>query len=310
MAGGPRGAREVIRTDRMLGRVYRTTRGLPARGASRPAPCRRTRPEPAAPVLPGGRVSTSVRRWMCGDVAPPQDAVMSSRIPDPAPRHGVVSRRRTVARAALILLCLVVGLSIPAGARGDSGRWHWPLPDPHRVVRAFEPPEHPYGPGHRGIDIAVSGGLGAPVRAVEAGTVRFAGDVAGRGVLSVLHSDGLISTYEPVEASVREGEVVTAGDRIGVIADVGPSASHCPGEVCLHLGARQGQEYRDPLLLLGARGPSVLLPWSGGGAVPAVPPVTSGARSVPVAGPSATSGAVRVVSPAPTSVGPVVALIE
>lgn len=235
---------------------------------------------------------------------------MSSRPPGMLPRRGVVSLPRTVARAASILLCLVVVLSIPEGARGDSGRWQWPLPDPHRVVRTFEPPEHRYGPGHRGIDIAVPEGPGAPVRAVEAGTVRFAGDVAGRGVLSVLHSDGLISTYEPVEASVREGEVVAAGDRIGVIAEVGPSSSHCAGEVCLHLGARQGQEYLDPLLLLGARGPSVLLPWNTTGPVSLSPPASPGADPASGAGRSAGSGAIWPGSPDPYSAGPLVALID
>ena len=36
--------------------------------------------------------------------------------------------------------------------------------------------------------------------------------------------------------------------------------------VCLHLGARAGDRYLAPLLLLDARGPSVLLPWGGAGA--------------------------------------------
>ena len=27
-------------------------------------------------------------------------------------------------------------------------------PVPGRVVRFFDPPEHPYGPGHRGVDLA------------------------------------------------------------------------------------------------------------------------------------------------------------
>ncbi|APX34420.1 hypothetical protein BH708_18825 [Brachybacterium sp. P6-10-X1] len=130
------------------------------------------------------------------------------------------------------------------------------------MVHPFDAPEDPYGPGHRGIDVAVPGG-GTPVRAVEAGTVRFSGSVAGRGVVSVLHADGLISTYEPVAGTLAEGTKVRAGEMLGVVAE--SEASHCSGRMCLHLGARRGQGYLDPEVLLGARGPSVLLPWSSDG---------------------------------------------
>ena len=45
------------------------------------------------------------------------------------------------------------------------------------VVRRFSPPPHPWLPGHRGVDLA--GRPGAVVRAAGAGTVVFAGTVAG-----------------------------------------------------------------------------------------------------------------------------------
>ncbi|MBP2410757.1 murein hydrolase activator EnvC family protein [Brachybacterium fresconis] len=158
------------------------------------------------------------------------------------------------------------GAEDPAGtdgpARGEGPRWQWPVPGPHPVVHPFDAPENPYGPGHRGIDVAVDG-AGTPVRAVEAGTVRFSGDVAGRGVVSVLHADGLISTYEPVTGALEKGAKVRAGEVLGEIADDG--ASHCSSRSCLHLGARRGQGYLDPEVLLGAWGPSVLLPWSSDG---------------------------------------------
>lgn len=144
----------------------------------------------------------------------------------------------------------------------QAGRWAWPVPSPHPVLRHFDRPSHAYGPGHRGIDIGTA--ADAPVRAVEGGTVRFTGSVAGRGVVSVTHADGLISTYEPVRATVREGQRVQAGDVLGTVsADVG-GGHHCGTMPCLHLGARYGQaDYVDPELLLGAHGPSVLLPWAG-----------------------------------------------
>ncbi|WP_193104180.1 murein hydrolase activator EnvC [Brachybacterium sp. FME24] len=200
----------------------------------------------------------------------------------PAPERPCADRRpvRRVLRIVLLVLCLVVAFAIPGTARADDARWQWPLPPPHSVVGAFDAPDSPYGPGHRGIDVAAPGSS-APVHAVEAGTVRFSGAVAGRGVVSVLHADGLISTYEPVTGTVEEGQTVQAGEVLGTIA--AGESSHCSGQVCLHLGARRGQGYLDPMLLLGARGPSVLLPWGEG----------SGERTVeiPAAAQSGTSGA-------------------
>lgn len=191
----------------------------------------------------------------------------------------------------LLLALLLLLVSGPAGrAQADGARWQWPLPPPHEVVAPFDAPENPYGPGHRGIDIAVRS-AGAPVRAVEAGTVRFRGDVAGRGVVSVQHADGLISTYEPVRSDLEEGSPVSAGDVLGVI-EPAPESSHCPGALCLHLGARRGESYVDPLLLLGGHGPSVLLPWGDAAGVTAGAPV-------PIAAPGDAAGA---SAPAPLRV--------
>lgn len=190
----------------------------------------------------------------------------------PAPRvcaaggAGVLRHR---AALWLLLLCLLfVGPPLEV-AHGEGSRWRWPLPPPHTVVAPFEAPEHRYGPGHRGIDIAVAS-EGAEVRAVESGTIRFSGMVAGRGVVSVTHADGLISTYEPVLGVLEPGTPVEAGELLGTIAG-DATTSHCAGTVCLHLGARRGEDYIDPLLLLGARGPSVLLPWGGGAGAAAGP---------------------------------------
>jgi len=164
-------------------------------------------------------------------------------------------------RPLAVLALLLAVLMLPAApARGEGpGRWRWPIGPPHPVVRPFEAPAHRYAAGHRGID--VSGGDGT-VRAVEGGTVRFAGMVAGRPVLSILHGDGLISTYEPVVASVAAGDPVEAGS---VVGDLWSEGTHCPTGPCLHLGARRGEDYLDPLILLGESGPSVLLPREGAG---------------------------------------------
>lgn len=144
----------------------------------------------------------------------------------------------------------------PSAATATAGaRWVWPMSEPHPIVQEFKEPPHRYGPGHRGIDISGSG----EVVAVEGGTVRFAGTVAGRGVVSILHSDGLLSTYEPVAAEVAPGQIVVAGQRIGALE---PAGAHGVPSV-LHLGARTGEDYRDPRPLLQGARPSVLLPLSG-----------------------------------------------
>ncbi len=114
------------------------------------------------------------------------------------------------------------------------------------MTRLFDPPTTVYGAGHRGVDLA--GAVGAPVLAAGAGTVAFAGMVAGRPVVSVDHPDGVRTTYEPVQPSVAAGQAVARGAPIGVL--VGGHAG-CPAAACLHWGARAGPaDYLDPLRLL------------------------------------------------------------
>ena len=128
-------------------------------------------------------------------------------------------------------------------------RFGWPLPGSPTVVRAFHPPAFQYGPGHRGVDLAAM--PGAPVLAAGAGTVVFVGIVAGRGVISVNHSGGLRTTYEPVSPMVAAGDRVTRGQRMGTVA---PDHPGCPVAVCLHWGVLRGPardgSYLDPLQLL------------------------------------------------------------
>lgn len=139
----------------------------------------------------------------------------------------------------------------------------WPIGVRPALLRGWEPPATPYGRGHRGVDLA--GAAGVPVRTIAEGTVTFAGQVAGRGVVAVdLKGTGdppVRTTYEPVTAQVRKGDEVRAGQRLGVLQ---PPGGHCGGASCLHWGARIGEEYLDPRLLLPPwllrRGASRLLP--------------------------------------------------
>jgi hypothetical protein len=148
------------------------------------------------------------------------------------------------------ILFLVGELFLPS----DGSSWQWPLRPPVSVVRPFDPPAHPWEAGHRGVDLAAR--PGQAVYAAGPGRVGFARDLAGRGVVTVIHGR-LRTTYLPVRPSVRAGQVVAAGARIGVVEDV---LGHCGSSSCLHWGLREGSTYFDPLTLLG-RGPVRLLPW-------------------------------------------------
>lgn len=135
--------------------------------------------------------------------------------------------------------------------------WRWPLEPQPTVARHFERPASTWGAGHRGIDLAATSGQ--PVLATAAGRVVHVGVIAGRGTVSVLHADGIRTTYEPVTARVHGGQVVRAGQVIGLVD--GSAASHCTS--CLHLGALRGPAYLDPLALL-RPGHVVLLPLGAG----------------------------------------------
>ncbi|HEY8453097.1 MAG: M23 family metallopeptidase [Micromonosporaceae bacterium] len=130
-----------------------------------------------------------------------------------------------------------------------AGPFGWPLAGDVVVTRAFDPPPRRWLPGHRGVDLA--GSPEAVVRAAGPGVVRFAGLVAGRGVVSVDHPGGLRTTYEPVTPVVVAGDRVAAGDPLGTLAGGHPG---CPVAACLHWGLRHGTVYLDPLSLLGLGG--------------------------------------------------------
>jgi murein DD-endopeptidase MepM/ murein hydrolase activator NlpD len=123
------------------------------------------------------------------------------------------------------------------------------------VVRPFQPPSTPYGPGHRGVDLGAE--PETPVLAAADGTVTFAGPLVGRGVVSIDHDGGVRTSYEPLTVLVVAGQRVTRGTVVGMLA---PGHEGCAAAACLHWGARRGMEYVDPLGLL-STGRVRLLPW-------------------------------------------------
>lgn len=137
----------------------------------------------------------------------------------------------------LLPLALAAAILLPTPTR-----FSWPLPPPHPVVRAFHAPSTPFGPGHRGVDLAAP--ANSPVLAAGDGVVVYAGAVAARTLVSIQHRSGLRTTYEPVAPQVTAGSPVRRGDVIGHLQE-----GHCPSP-CLHWGVRRGHEYLDPLRLV------------------------------------------------------------
>jgi murein DD-endopeptidase MepM/ murein hydrolase activator NlpD len=160
--------------------------------------------------------------------------------------------------AALAVVATALTAPVPAAAEPAippapaAPLWTAPIGGALEVTRPFQPPANPFSAGHRGVDLA--GSPWTPVIAAGDGVVAFAGRVAGRPVVSVVHADGLRTTYEPVDPSVAAGQAVSRGSPIGTLA-----AGHrgCPAAACLHWGLRRGETYLDPMLLL--RSPDVRL---------------------------------------------------
>jgi murein DD-endopeptidase MepM/ murein hydrolase activator NlpD len=126
------------------------------------------------------------------------------------------------------------GVARPAEGRVPALR----MPVAGTLVRGFEAPAGPYGPGHRGIDLAAP--VGQPLRAPAAGRILFAGPVAGRVWVSLLVAPGVVVTVGPLL-----GPVVAVGRRVGALEPVGRLG---PGHAgALHLGLRVDGVYVDPL---------------------------------------------------------------
>jgi murein DD-endopeptidase MepM/ murein hydrolase activator NlpD len=148
----------------------------------------------------------------------------------------------------LALVTALVLVYAPA-AWADDGRLAWPLRPRPAVLRMFDAPSPNWNRGHRGVDLA--GVTGQPVYAAGAGTVVFAGELAGRMLVSIAHPGGLRTTYEPVRPSVRVGQLV---DAWAVVGELEAGHDGCAAAACLHWGAMWGPasraDYVDPLGLL------------------------------------------------------------
>ena len=151
------------------------------------------------------------------------------------------SRRRLRRSSRLVTALLApVALVLPTTAAASATPPYRPPVDV-APSQGFRLGPNPYGAGNRGLDYATA--PGTPVRAIGRGVVVFAGQVAGQLYVTVLHPDGLRSSYSYLRTiSVRAGVTVGRGDVIGT------SGAH------LQLGVRRGTTYIDPAPLLGRSG--------------------------------------------------------
>lgn len=158
-----------------------------------------------------------------------------------------------------VVFCVLILLGMPPATAGDSHpRWEPPVAGD--VVEEFAAPPAPWAAGHRGVDLAAS--AGAEIRAPADGVVSFSGVVVNREVLSIDHGGSYVSSFEPVESELTEGDAVSEGEVIAILGTYDDGATHCDGQPCLHWGVRLHGEYINPMLLIGDLEPSILLPLS------------------------------------------------
>ena len=194
-----------------------------------------------APLLP-----CLCGRWMCTTARRRTWRFVARAHPGAVRMHSLL----------VVVTGLVAAITIggaPTAVAAPETRWSWPVDGPRVIERGYAAPATPYGRGHRGVDIRAGSTLTAPAT----GVVRFAGVVVDRPVLTIDHGGGIVSSYEPVVASVAVGDRVARGDQIGTVLD-----GHCAVR-CVHLGVRVDGQYVSPLRFLDRVPPAVLLPTRG-----------------------------------------------
>lgn len=169
-----------------------------------------------------------------------------------SPRERRRTFRHTAALVVFTAAISVLATPVAASTLPSRGDWIWPVAG--AVVTAeYAQPAHRFGAGHRGIDLRVRE-IDA-VRAPADGRVAYAGDVAGRPVVTIEHGGGLVTTLEPVASRHPVGRIVARGEPVG---DLGAGGHAAPGT--LHFGVRLDGEYINPLILLGGIPRAILLP--------------------------------------------------
>ena len=116
-------------------------------------------------------------------------------------------------------------------------------------------PETDYGPGHRGVDLALE--LDAKIKAPVSGRIAFADLVVDRPVVTIRAESGYLATFEPACTDLKLGDWVTVGSEF---------AWHCSPKIdyeyhcksCVHFSARSQYGYLSPDYFLTKMLPSQL----------------------------------------------------
>ena len=150
-------------------------------------------------------------------------------------------------RALLVAYCVVVfGTSMAVPTAAAAGPPTYRPPVAVAISDPFRPPPTPYAAGNRGLDYATA--AGTPVHAAADGRVVFAGAVAGSLHVTILHPDGVRTTYSFLaRVDVVVGQPLRQGDVVGITLGA------------LHFGARRGDAYFDPASLFDQGSPRVRL---------------------------------------------------
>jgi hypothetical protein len=131
----------------------------------------------------------------------------------------------------------------------------WPLEGP--ITQRFGPTDSELQPPlwyrgrwyphfHAGLDIGAP--VGTPVRAIAAGVVTYAGEIAdGAVVVEIEHAPGVTSAYAHLEhgPAVREGDLVVGGQVVGTVGLTGVTTGPH-----LHFAIWSAGEPLDPLTVL------------------------------------------------------------
>lgn len=183
------------------------------------------------------------------EAAPPKPAALTPPQPS-VPSPAVVPLNNPPPAAA----------GAPPAAQADAasapgGRFPWPVRG--RVLATYG--SSPGGGHNDGINIAAP--LGTPVRAIDSGTVVYAGnEVKGYGnIVLIRHANGWISAYAHLDdVGVKPGDAISSGE---VIAKVGSSGGVTQPQ--LHFELRRGKKSVNPTEFL-APAPSAAAPGTGG----------------------------------------------
>jgi hypothetical protein len=147
-----------------------------------------------------------------------------------------------------VLVMLLGGTALSGRASGAEGLFVKPVTGPInlRFAAKYYDIAAAKNRTHHGIDIAAA--AGSRVRASSDGKVTFSGQTPVGLCVSILHKNGIKTTYLPMEATnVSRGDTVIQNQKIGTLAAAGDMSS---GVSHLHMGAIFAGEYIDPETLL------------------------------------------------------------